>query len=83
MATLEQEIVMRVDNVDWKDWQKAEKEMNKKGLWYTVSDNSEGYNLVETEEETYSIFLETNILTQEQVDTCKQMKAEKLLIVFK
>ena len=84
MAKISKDNVMRVDEVEWEDWKKAEKLLLERNIWFTTSDNEAGYNLVDTVGGfAYEVLIETGILTKEQKMKCIEEGIETLLLIFR
>lgn len=84
MSRISRGTLIRIDEVNWEDWKKAEDMLSSNDIWFTTSNNEEGYNLIDCEGESpYEILQECGILDNEQVDIIKITAPEKLLIVFK
>ncbi len=73
---------MTIDDVNYTNWDNAEKLICKKHIWYAPTLNENGYITLEANDDSYNVLLETNILSQKQINFCKQAGAKKLLIVF-
>lgn len=82
--SISKERTVRIDGVKYDNWKKAEELFKRDEVWYTVSNNEDGYNLVDAcGNNPYNALLTSGLLTKKEVAICEnEIKPDNFLVIF-